>query len=158
MVGKHLNDLALNTLDGQTWEFRRDPPRKLVLLDFWKTTCPPCQSAIKYLRGYQNKYGADGLEVAGIAYEDPGRPDEQLARLRNARQFLHINYAILLGADSSAGPCPVRSQFLVDSFPRLVLIDGNGDILWRSSAEGMSERAFAELDWEIDHVLHAPPR
>ena len=70
---------------------------------------------------------------------------------RNARQFLHINYTILLGADSSAGPRPARSQFLVDSFPRLVLIDGNGDIPLRSSAEGMSERAFAEPDWEIDH-------
>ena len=41
LVGNHLDDFALTGLDGQTWEFRRDPPRKLVLLDFWKTTCPP---------------------------------------------------------------------------------------------------------------------
>ena len=84
LVGNHLDDLALPSVDGQTWEFRRDPPRKLVLLDFWKTTCPPCQAAIKHLRSYQDRYGPDGLEVVGIAYEDPGRPEDQLARLRNA--------------------------------------------------------------------------
>ncbi len=158
LVGDHLDDLALSSLDGPTWQFRRDPPRKLVLLDFWKTTCPPCQSAVKYLRAFQSAYGPDGLEVVGIAYEDPGRPAEQLARLRNARQYLHINYTILLGADSPAGPCPVRSQFLVDSFPRLVLINGNGDILWRSSAEGMSAQAFRELETVIDRTLHPLPK
>ena len=158
LVGDHLDDLALTSLDGPTWRFRRDPPRKLVLLDFWKTTCPPCQSAVKYLRAFQGAYGPDGLEVVGIAYEDPGRPAEQMARLRNSRQYLRINYTILLGADSPAGPCPVRSQFLVDSFPRLVLINGNGDIIWRSSAEGMSGQAFRELETVIDRTLHPLPK
>ncbi len=52
----------------------------------------------------------------------------------------------------------MRSQFLVDSFPRLVLIDENGDILWRSSPEGLNQQAFNELERWIDRQLHPMPR
>jgi thiol-disulfide isomerase/thioredoxin len=158
LVGKHLDNFGLPALDGTAWEFRRDPPRKLVLLDFWKSNCGPCLQAIPYLRGLQEKYGRDGLEVVGIAYEDPGPRADQVMSVRNARIRTGINYTVLMGADSPTGACPVRSQFVVDSFPRLVLIDGSGEILWRSSAEGMSQQGFKELDGWIDRQLHPMPR
>ena len=158
LVGNRLDDFALTGLDGKTWQFRRDPPRKLVLLDFWKSNCAPCLAAIKHLRGLQERYGHDGLEVVGVAYEDPAPPAEQIVSVRRARLRQDINYTILLGADSQAGPCPVRSQFMVDSFPRLVLIDETGDILWRSSAEGLSDQAHKELEMEIWRKFHPPSR
>ena len=140
LEGNRLDNFSLPTLDGPSWEFRRDPPRKLVLLDFWKSNCGPCREAIPHLVQLQNVYGRDGLEVVGIAYEDGGPLAKQ--GVREARARYHINYTILMGADSEAGACPVRSQFLVDRFPRLVLIDETGDILWRSSPEGLSDDEF----------------
>jgi len=158
LVGKHLDNFSLPDVDGASWEFRRDPPRKLVLVDFWKTNCGPCLSAIPRLRALQQKYGADGLEVVGIAYEDAESPTQRQFNVRAARTRLGINYTLLMGADSRAGACPVRSQFLVDSFPRLVLIDGGGDILWRSSPEGLSGSEFQDLERQITWTLHPPAR
>ncbi len=157
LVGNHLDNFALPGLDGRAWEFRRDPPRKLVLLDFWKSNCNPCLTAISHLRGLQEKYGGDGLEVVGIACEDPGRPADQLQHVRNAKVRTNANYTILIGSDS-AGQSPVRSQFLVDSFPRLVLIDESGEIIWRSSSEGLSDQQYKELEMEIYRKFHPPGR
>ncbi len=157
LVGNHLDNFALPGLDGSTWEFRRDPPRKLVLLDFWKSNCNPCLAAISHLRGLQEKYGGDGLEVVGVACEDPGRPGDQLQHVRNAKVRFNANYTILIGSDA-AGQSPVRSQFLVDSFPRLVLIDGSGEIVWRSSSEGLSDQQYRELEMEIYRKFHPPAR
>lgn len=158
LEGSRLDNFALPTLEGGSWEFRRDPSRKLVLLDFWKSNCGPCLAAIPRLERLQEKYGGDGLEVVGIAYEDEGPAAQQNLNVRSARARLHMNYTILMGADSRSGPCPVRSQFLVDRFPTLVLIDGNGEILWRSSPQGLSDQAFRELDAWIDRQLHAPSK
>ena len=158
LVGNRLDDFALMSHDGKPWEFRRDPPRKLVLVDFWKTTCSPCLGAISHLRGLQDTYRRDGLEVVGIAYEDPAPLAEQKMNIVKTRSRFNINYTILLGADSAAGPCPVRSQFMVDSFPRLVLIDETGEILWRSSPEGLSDDQYRDLVRAIDYKLHPPGR
>jgi thiol-disulfide isomerase/thioredoxin len=157
LVGNHLDNFALPDLNGRTWEFRRDPPRKLVLLDFWQSTCNPCLTAISHLRGLQEKYGGNGLEVVGIACENPGRPADQLQHVRNAKVRFNANYTILIGSDAS-GQSPVRSQFLVDSFPRLVLIDESGEIVWRSSSEGLSEQQYKELEMEIYRKFHPPGR
>ena len=157
LVGNHLDNFALPGLDGRTWEFRRDPPRKLVLLDFWESNCNPCLAAISHLRGLQEKYGGNGLEVVGIACEAPGRPADQLQHVRNAKVRFNANYTILIGSDAS-GQSPVRSQFLVDSFPRLVLIGESGDIVWRSSSEGLSDQQYKELEMEIYRQFHPPAR
>jgi hypothetical protein len=69
----------------------------------------------------------------------------------------HINYTILRGADTQTARCPVREQFLVDQFPRLVLIDGNGDILWRSR-DRLDDAQLAELEREIYRKLHPPTK
>jgi thiol-disulfide isomerase/thioredoxin len=157
LLGNRLDNFALPDLNGRTWEFRRDPPRKLVLLDFWKSNCNPCLAAISHLRGLQEKYGRDGLEVVGVACEDPGRPADQIQHVRNAKVRFNANYTILIGSDS-AGQSPVRSQFLVDSFPRMVLIDESGEIVWRSSSEGLSDQQYKELEMEIYRKFHPPAR
>ena len=158
LEGNRLDNFSLPTLDGQSWEFRRDPPRKLVLLDFWKSNCGPCLEAIPHLVRLQDAYGRDGLEVVGIAYEDPAPPADQSLHVHGVKSRLHVNYTILIGADSAASACPVRSQFLVDRFPHLVLIDETGDILWRSNPDGLSDDQLGELKRQIEHKLYRSSR
>jgi thiol-disulfide isomerase/thioredoxin len=158
LLGDKLDDFALADWNGKTWRFRDDAPRKLVLVDFWKTNCPPCRAAIPHLAALQEKYGGDGLDVVGIAYEDPGPLETQQMNVRAARLRYNINYTLLRGADTPAGRCPVREQFLVEQFPRLVLIDGSGEILWRSSLDGLDAPQLAELEREIQRKLHPPAK
>jgi thiol-disulfide isomerase/thioredoxin len=147
LTGKTLNNFALNDLNGQTYEFRRHRTGKLVLLDFWRTDCIPCQYAIRHLTILRDRYGPYGLEILGIAYET-GTTREQVARVDRIRQRLGINYRLLLGG---AAQCPVRTQFGVRAFPTLVLIDESNHIIWQS--EGLEKRQAEDLEYLIQQRL-----
>ena len=132
LVGRKLDNFALYGLDSQPWEFRRDHKGRLVLLDFWYSSCGPCLQAIPHLVELQRQYGSFGLEVVGIAYEK-GKPADQVQKVRAVRGRYGIPpaYQTLLGGGGQ-GTCPVRTQFEINAFPTLVLLDGTGQILWRS--------------------------
>ena len=127
LVGKQLINFALNDVNGEPWELKTQRRGRLVLIDFWSTTCIPCRQTIPVLRQLQSQYGNQGLEVLGIAIEGEGSAQEQAYRVNAVAQKMQINYRQLL----SSGPlCPVRTQFRIDNVPTLVLVDETGTILW----------------------------
>jgi len=153
LVGNNLINFALYDLTLQPWEYKTHKKGKLLLLDFWGTWCVPCQKTIPQLVSLQTRYGADGLEIIGIAYEREGSPAEQARRVGNASQARQINYRVLLGGE---GTCPVRNQFAISAIPTLILIDQNGWIIWRH--EGLPDRAHAEeLEFVIKRQLGIRP-
>jgi hypothetical protein len=96
----------------------------------------------------QRRYQAQGLQVIGIAYED-GPLAEQQQRVNFVRQRLGVNYQILLGAGDT---CPLKQQLGVQMFPTLILVDAQGNILWRS--EGLDSQQLAQLENEIRRRLN----
>jgi thiol-disulfide isomerase/thioredoxin len=149
LVGKQLVNFALNDINGETFEFKSQKRGKVALIDFWATYCIPCQKTIPQLRSLQNRYGSQGLEVIGVAYESGGTIQEQAHRVNTVNQRLQINYRQLLGS----GPqCPVRAQLNIQLVPTLILVDEGGWILWRH--EGMPDRAtMDELERRIQRAL-----
>lgn len=148
LVGRKLENFALVDLDGNPWEFRKHKTGRLVLLDFWFSTCGPCLQAIPHLSELQRVYKSYGLEVVGIAYER-GTMAERASKVRSVRGRYRINYTTILG-QVSGDDCPVRTQFQVSSFPTLVLLDDQGNILWRTPQDqGVNPRILADLEIEI---------
>src|SRR5262249_48775934 len=115
LIGKRLENFALNDVDGKPWEYRKDRRGRLVLLDFWGTWCMHCRPAIKHLVQLQNKYGSYGLQVVGIAYEE-GSAQEQGTQVKGVAGRMGINYTMLLGTGRTV-KCPVREQFNVYAYP-----------------------------------------
>jgi thiol-disulfide isomerase/thioredoxin len=153
LFGRKLENFALYGLDGQLWEYRRNRKGKVVLIDFWSTTCMPCLYAIPELKRLQDAYGPYGLEVVGIACEK-GSVAEQVEKVRVARARQGgIKYTILLGG---SGTCPVQAQFQVSALPTLVLIDDKSECVWRK--EGLDPEGKYELEMEIRKRLGLPVR
>jgi thiol-disulfide isomerase/thioredoxin len=147
-TGRQLDNYALNDLNGQPWEYRNHRG-KVVLLDFWGTWCPPCLAAIPHLKSLQQQYGPYGLEVIGIDYERSGTFIEQIRKVENVRDRLNINYRLLLGTDMRS--CPVKTQFGVENFPTLVLLDANNRVIWQK--EGLDTYKLQELEVLIRQQL-----
>lgn len=67
---------------------------KLVLLDFWSTTCPACRKEAAMLIDLQKRYADRGFKVLGISVDEQNQADVDLfARVR------HLNYEVLRGDD-----------------------------------------------------------
>ncbi len=130
LVGKKLINFALYDTNGQVWEYKKDRRGKLVLLDFWATWCMPCRKGVPELAKLQAKYGKYGLEVIGIASEREPTFQQQAQKLATESRKLGANYRQLLSGSPNR---PVVSQFRVTGLPTLVLIDQNGNVVWRES-------------------------
>jgi thiol-disulfide isomerase/thioredoxin len=127
-IGSRLNSLTLNELNGDIWDWGTKRRGKLVLIDFWFSSCIPCQEAIYHLKALQGQYGVAGLEVIGIACEQDGTPEQQAYRAAKVCQRLQTNYRLLLAGGRHN---PVPEQFGVRVYPTMFLLDENGVIVWR---------------------------
>ncbi|MGD9021843.1 MAG: TlpA disulfide reductase family protein, partial [Lysobacterales bacterium] len=45
---------------------------RVLLLNFWATWCEPCRREMPMLVDLQARYGQAGLQVVGVAVDDPG--------------------------------------------------------------------------------------
>ncbi|HYV34077.1 MAG TPA: TlpA disulfide reductase family protein [Gemmataceae bacterium] len=148
-IGSRLENFALYDVSLQTWELKKDRRGKLVLLDFWKTNCPPCLQTIPTLRILQNQYGAKGLQVVAVTYEDTGSLAEQAHRITAVAQQRQTNYQILIGGGAQ---CPLKRDLQIRNVPTLVLVDETGAILW--AHEGLMDRGSVEdLEFTIKRRL-----
>lgn len=152
LYGDKLDNFALYDLEGNVYEYKRDRRERLMLLDFWAHDCHYCLLDIHNLVALQRDYGKYGLEIVSIACET-GTVEEQRRKVRPIRVRYGINYRTLLSNSQSRPPCPVMSQFQVERFPTLVLIDADGTILWRSPRDGMDDNAHYALRKAIENRL-----
>ncbi len=107
-------------IDGKTYRLA-DWRGKLVLINFWATWCPPCREEIPLLMRAQDQYGANGLQILGIAVDD------REAVLRYA-DSIGISYPILLSGDQGF---ELMRQYTntADALPYSVLISPQGEVL-----------------------------
>jgi peroxiredoxin len=90
---------------------------KVVILDFWATWCPPCKQEIPDFISLQKEYGPRGLQVVGVALDEPGKV-QAFARQNG------MNYPVLLGTQDLAskygGIRGIPTTFVIDKTGKLV--------------------------------------
>jgi thiol-disulfide isomerase/thioredoxin len=149
LVGKQLINFALRDISGEVWEWKRNRKGKLVLLDFWSTTCVPCLHTVPHLHALQEKHGWAGFEVVSVANEKGSSHEERAHRVAGMAARMSTNYRLLLDGGNA---CPVRRDFAVQYLPTLVLLDENGWILWRHEGE-LSRSELTDLELLIKRRL-----
>ncbi len=98
-------DVSIKDLDGRDVRLA-DYRGKVVLVNFWATWCEPCQIEIPWMIEFQQKYGARGFTVLGVAMDEEGKtvvqPFVTKQKFDVDGQQLAMNYPILLGNDDIA--------------------------------------------------------
>ncbi|MCS6803249.1 MAG: TlpA disulfide reductase family protein [Chloroflexota bacterium] len=133
------------TINGQagSLEALRGQP---VLLEFFATWCPHCQSETAVLRSLQNRYG-DRVHILAVSASPNGmdqRSPSSIADIERFQSRFNTNYPHYFDRDLIGA-----RLYGVTSFPTLYLIDRNGVI--RYVAEGAAPESI--LAAEIDKVL-----
>lgn len=111
---------SLPDLDGvvrpvSTWDGR------ILVLNFWATWCPPCRDELPQLVTLQKEFGQRGVQVVGVAVDDPGDVRKFVAELG-------IPYPILVGSDDALR---VSAQYgnEIGALPYTVVVSRGGKIV-----------------------------
>jgi cytochrome c biogenesis protein CcmG, thiol:disulfide interchange protein DsbE len=116
--------LTLKDIRGRQFSLS-DYKRKVVLLNFWATWCPPCRTEIPELIKMQRQYRAQGLRIVGITY-----PPEKISEVRRLVRRLRMNYRVAVGTKAT------KALFTTsETLPLTVIIDQDGTV--RDMVEGI---------------------
>ncbi len=119
LEGQPAPALSLPDTDGKAHTLA-DWPGKWLLLNFWATWCAPCLEEIPALIAAQSQYQKAGLQVLGVAMDDP-------VAVRALMQEKGFNYPSLVGDEQVQS---VMEQFgnSMGALPYSVLIAPDGVI------------------------------
>ncbi|MGH8173250.1 MAG: TlpA family protein disulfide reductase, partial [Rhodanobacteraceae bacterium] len=122
-IGDLVASVARPDLDGAAHTFGQWQG-KLILVNFWAAWCGPCREEMPLLDRMQQRLGGKGLQIVGVAVDNPAAIREFLARVP-------VRYPILvddpeLGKDLAGELGNSRSVL-----PYTVLLDREGRIVAR---------------------------
>lgn len=110
-----LPDLDGTPVDGAQWA------GKVRLFNFWATWCEPCQREMALLMELQRTLGPKGLQIVGIAIDDP-----EAVRAFVARRGL--DYPVLVGGEDAIELSRTLGN-RIQVLPFSVLVDRDGRLL-----------------------------
>ena len=140
LLGQPRPDFELGDLNGTTVSVAKFDG-KILLINFWASWCKPCIEEIPMLTRLQNTYSDHGVQVVGIALDDP-------ARAREFASELVINYPILVGSTDTV-LTGLRYGNRSGMLPYSVLVGADGLIKW-AYLGALKER---ELEEQIKALL-----
>ena len=140
-------NFTVSDVAGSDWEFRYASGR-LILMEFWSTTCVPCQRAVPAMKKLQGDYGASGLEVVAVACEADASFNSRARDVDEVARRKELNYRPYLERDGRVGE--IQKLFNVQYVPLLVLLDRQGTVLWRG---GATDADMARVDEVIKVYL-----
>lgn len=134
-------NMKLLYVDNESFEFQQLQGR-VVLVDFFTTSCLPCMAAVPTLLSLHKKYDGKGLAVIGIAMEQ--QPTKLLPVYTSSQ---NIDYPVLVANETVYKGETIFKRVL--SIPRHYLIDRCGKI------RGMYQRVktFDKLKAQIKELL-----
>lgn len=90
---------------------------KIVVLNFWFTTCEPCIKEIPELNKLVKKYKKQGVQFIAITFNK----DTDLKKFFSKNKF---DFTIVSDMD-------IIKKYKVDSYPTSMIIDRNGEFIFR---------------------------
>ena len=122
-VGKTMTNFSLTDTDGNTYRLSELlKEKKLVILDFWYTTCQPCKEEFPFFETAIQTYGDD---IALLAVN----PIDSLKAINALRNQLNANPATAITFPMLQDTCNLFLGFEVTNYPTTVFIDSNGCII-----------------------------
>jgi len=139
---KALPALNLQDFDGKAISAADQFKGNIVVLDFWATWCVPCIGEIPILNRLQEKYGAKGVKVVGVALAS--------GEAKEVKPFVGRNkmkYTVLMGDDEQVYDLNVVAS------PTTYLVTRDMKVFRRYIGAG--PRKAAEVEADIQTLLAA---
>ncbi len=121
--GKPAPDIQATLMSGESFNLS-DHTGKVVVLDFWSTTCGPCRKSLPALQTvYENVKGQGDVEILSVSL-DKGNPRmHPEAVVRRYMEKNRLNFPVILDLQNT-----LAAAYKVESIPTMVIIDPKGNV------------------------------
>jgi len=133
-VGDRAPDFTLSTINGKETSLS-DYRGKIVMLNFWQSTCPACAQETPYIQAVFDGWPSDRLEILALSVEE--RP----VFVQTFLDTRGLTFPVLLDSDSA-----VSNTYEIASFPTTLFINADGIIKAKKSGHFSSQT-------EIENIL-----
>jgi thiol-disulfide isomerase/thioredoxin len=118
-------ELNVDFLQGEPIRLEDGIGRRVFIVEFWATWCPPCRYTVPHLTELQRKYRDRGLVVIGISDETA----DIVQAYMNMRGD-EMRYWVAVDRDDTT-----KNRFFggfdrPSNFPTAFIVDGNGRVAW----------------------------
>jgi peroxiredoxin len=117
-------DFDAKDIDGQSVSSKA-MRGKVVVLNFWYASCPPCRAEAKYLKQSYSKYASQGVDFVGVNVRDQKGTAEAFDR------NFKIPYPTVLDADTGTMQLALSGSIAPNSVPTTIVLDKKGRIAAR---------------------------
>lgn len=158
--GNQVGDLTYNfELDiiggnGATFDLK-EHRGKIIIVNFWYTTCGPCVTELPYFQQVSQKYG-DEIEIVAVhqcttTVDVMGFLETMTDKLDSSRTWADWNITFLM----DKGTTKLSETFAMlggkDSYPMTVIVDENGYMTFHRQGSVTQE----DLEAEVEKILQA---
>lgn len=98
---------------------------KVVVVNFWYASCPPCRAEAKYLTTVERKYSTDQVQFIGVNVRD-----EQGTAKAFERTF-GVDYPTVLDAGTGSMQLAMSGQVAPNAVPATIVLDEKGRVAAR---------------------------
>ncbi|MCK9266439.1 TlpA family protein disulfide reductase [bacterium] len=111
-------DFSLKTIENKTVKLS-DYKKKIVIINFWATWCPPCRAELPDFVKFYDEYNSKGVEIIGIAV------NSRNADIKSVIEQYKIKYPICISDKKVeaeyGGIRGVPTTFIIDKTGKIVL-------------------------------------
>lgn len=153
LLGKPAPTFALNLLEGGKFNLADDLGKKIIVLDFWASWCPPCRAALPIVVSvtgqYKDKNKDYPVAFYGINLREPAET------VKAFLQRVGLKFTVALDAEANAA-----DLYKVEGIPQSVIIGKDGTV--QAVHVGVSRDYESDLKSELDTLtsgkkLVSPP-
>ncbi len=140
--GVHAPDIELASLQGGRLSLANFHG-KLVLLNFWATTCAPCLEELPALERMYKQLASRGVVVFGVAVGDSV---EDVSRVV---QKFGVTFPIVLDPEGQSA-----SRYKVQGYPESFIVDASGKLVLfpDTAANNLVLRIVGARSWDSEQV------
>ncbi len=145
-VGDVVDDFTVTDIEGNTHNlYEYTAAGKYVYIDFFFTTCGPCQATAPKLNEFYDKFGCGAGDIMCMSINQ-GNDDDAAVTDYDETYGGEFNHAPIISMDG--GSLAVRSNFGITYYPTICLINPENEIInldiWPVDDAGTFETVFPE--------------
>lgn len=123
--------------------------KKLLVIDFWATWCPPCRASIPHMNETASKFAAD---VVCVGISDENKSAFDAGMIKNKLEVSSFTYSLALDPSNK-----LSSFFKVKGIPSCAVVSSDGIVRWQGQPTELDDATLTQLV-AAQKALNAPAK